>query len=129
VVTPRLGLGYSAGGALTPLPGVPPARLPFAGRLGPVRTGMRGAVLGGTASLLQDLPFPAAAKTGTAEDATNRAGASDSWFTAVAPYPAPSVVVTSYVHGGGHGAQTSGPVVDRALRYFWAHRARVLGTG
>lgn len=129
LVTPHLGLAYAASpGHLAALPFTAPQRLSFAAELGPVRAGMRAAVEQGTATLLQNLPVAAGAKTGTAEDATT-GGRADSWFTAAAPISAPSIVVTSYVHGGGHGAQTSGPVVDQALRFFWTHRAQILAQG
>jgi hypothetical protein len=30
------------------------------------------------------------------------------------------------VRAGGHGATTSGPVVDQAMQYFFAHQAQIL---
>ena len=129
LVTPRLGLAVSTGaGAPTPLPGPAPQRLPFAGQLGPVQAGMAQAVTDGLASQLRNLPVPAAAKTGSAQDPGSPNGGVDSWFTAAAPFPSPAVVITSLVRGGGEGATTSGPVVDRALQYFLAHQARIEAT-
>jgi cell division protein FtsI/penicillin-binding protein 2/cell division protein FtsW (lipid II flippase) len=128
LVTPRLGLAFGAGGQATALPAPAPAALPFAGALGPVRDGMRLAVTGGTATLLRDVPAPAGAKTGTAEDPSTPSGGEDAWFTAVAPIDNPEVVVTVLVRGGGEGAITSGPVADQVLRYYFAHRDAILRT-
>jgi cell division protein FtsI/penicillin-binding protein 2 len=127
LVTPHLGLGFSAGGgSFIGLPAPAPAPLPFAAALGPIREGMRGAVSYGTAAILSNLPVPAGAKTGSAEDPTNPNGVTDSWLTAAAPIDNPAVVVTSLVRAGGHGATTSGPVVDQAMQYFFAHQAQIL---
>jgi penicillin-binding protein 2 len=126
-ITPHLGLAAVSGATVTPLPVPPPARLPFARALGPVRAGMRAAVTSGTAAILNNLPVAAAGKTGSAEDAGATNGKPNSWFTAVAPARNPSIVVTSFVRGGGHGASTSGPVVDATMLYFFAHQRQLLG--
>jgi penicillin-binding protein 2 len=126
-VTPHLGLEVEDGAGVTPLPATAPVPLPFAGVLEPVRTGMRAAVAGGTAGILRSLPVPAGAKTGSAEDARSASGETSSWFTAAAPMPDPAVVVTSFVRGGGHGADTSGPVVAQTMRYFFDHQAEIVG--
>ena len=86
---------------------------------------MRQAAQTGTATLLSNLPVPVGAKTGTAEDAATANG-TDSWLSAVAPFPDPVVAITSLVLGGGEGATTSGPVVDAALQYFLAHTTEIL---
>ncbi|MGZ4596035.1 MAG: FtsW/RodA/SpoVE family cell cycle protein [Actinomycetes bacterium] len=125
-VTPHLGMAVVRSGVTSPLPQPAPVRLPFAGALGPVRAGMRAAVTGGTAALLRNLPVTALGKTGSAEDSNASNGKPNSWFTAAAPQHHPSIVVTSFVRGGGHGATTSGPVVDATMLYFFAHRAAVL---
>jgi cell division protein FtsI/penicillin-binding protein 2 len=128
-VTPHLGLAVvGATGGVTALPQPAPVRLPFASALGPVIAGMRAAVTGGTATILNDLPVAAGGKTGSAEDARASNGLTSSWFTAVAPLAAPAVVATSYVRGGAHGATTSGPVVDAAMQYFFAHQGQVMAT-
>jgi cell division protein FtsI/penicillin-binding protein 2 len=129
LVTPHLGLAVGTeGGDFTALPVRAPAPLPFAAGLGPIREGMRQAVTYGTAALLSNLPVPAGAKTGSAEDPSNPNGVTDSWLTAAAPINNPAVVVTSLVRAGGHGATTSGPVVDQALQYFFAHQGPILAT-
>jgi cell division protein FtsI/penicillin-binding protein 2 len=127
VATPRLGLAMAAGGGPSiPIPAPPPVPLSFAANLAPIRDGMRQAATTGTAALLSDLPVPVGAKTGSAQDPASPNGVVDSWLTAAAPFPAPAVVMTSLVRGGGEGAVTSGPLIDQALRYFLAHEGQVL---
>jgi cell division protein FtsI/penicillin-binding protein 2 len=127
LVTPRLGLALDAGpGSVIHLPSPPARALPFVSALGPLRAGMVGAAQYGTAAQLADLPVMVAAKTGSAQDPSSPNGAVDSWLTAAAPFPNPTVVMTSFVRGGGEGATTSGPLVDQALRYFLAHQATIL---
>ena len=75
LVTPRLGLDFAAPDhPASAVPAPPPAPLPFAGVLGPVREGMRQVVLNGTAAILKDLPLSVMAKTGTAEDPSSTNG-------------------------------------------------------
>ena len=129
VPTPHLGLSFGPQlGPVTRFHWPAPRRLPYAARLGPVRTGMALAATSGTASILNVLPVQAGAKTGSAEDPSAPNGAPDSWFTAEAPLRSPAVVATSYVRGGGHGVSTSGRVVLPALQYFFAHERQILGT-
>jgi cell division protein FtsI/penicillin-binding protein 2 len=127
LVTPRLGLTMAAGpGRRTSIPAPPPLPLSFGAGLGPIRDGMGRAATTGTAALLSNLPVPVGAKTGSAQDPASPNGVVDSWLTAAAPFPAPVVVMTSLVRGGGEGATTSGPLVDQALRYFLAHEGQIL---
>jgi cell division protein FtsI/penicillin-binding protein 2 len=128
VVTPHVGLAFESAGAATALPSPAPAPLPFAAALTPVRDGMRLAVDQGTATVVRDVPMPAGAKTGTAEDPSTPSGGEDAWFTAVAPIDHPEVVVTVLVRGGGEGGLTAGPVADRLLRYYAAHRDAITST-
>jgi cell division protein FtsI/penicillin-binding protein 2 len=128
-VTPYLGLAAVTGTRATLLPHPRPVRLPFADKLGPVRTGMRAAVTQGTAAILNDLPVAAGGKTGSAEDARASNGKPSSWFTAVAPLAGSRFVATSYVRGGEHGATTSGPVVNSALKYALANQRRLTSAG
>lgn len=62
--------------------------------IGTVKEGMRQTVLSGTATLLQDLPVPVAAKTGTAQ-VTGRG--LNSLFTVFGPYDDPEIVMTVLV--------------------------------
>jgi cell division protein FtsI/penicillin-binding protein 2/cell division protein FtsW (lipid II flippase) len=126
LVTPHLGLAVgSRSGQFTPLRWPAPRRLPFAGKLGPVRAGMRAAVTSGTASMLASLPAPAGGKTGTAEDPTAPGAGTDSWLSAVAPLRAPTVETTVFLHGGS-GHEDSTPPVQATLAYFLAHQKAIM---
>ncbi len=129
VVTPRLGLAVSGPGGAARLPQPAPTTLPFAARLGPVRTGMRMAVTQGTGSMLLGTGLDAGGKTGTAQDPSAPHGGPDAWFTAAAPMRNPQVVVTVMVRGGGQGYYASQPAVKEILQYFFAHRRQILATG
>ncbi|MFW3172832.1 FtsW/RodA/SpoVE family cell cycle protein [Geodermatophilus sp. CPCC 206100] len=130
LVTPRLGLAVGTdAGTFTALPAPAATPLPFAGELGPVRDGMRAAVTGGTVTRLADLPEPAGAKSGTAQDGGLRADEYDNWLSAAAPMGAPEIVVTALVQGPGTGANTARTVVADALRHYLDHRADVVATG
>ncbi|QWZ09998.1 FtsW/RodA/SpoVE family cell cycle protein [Nocardioides panacis] len=129
-VTPHLGLSYRHGdGPSTRLRWPRAHRLPYAGKLGPVRAGMALAATSGTASILTALPVRSGAKTGSAEDPSAPHGAPDSWFTAAAPLRHPRMVATSFVRGGGHGVSTSGAVVLPVMQYFFAHERQILDVG
>jgi cell division protein FtsI/penicillin-binding protein 2 len=129
LVTPRLGLAIGGGqGAYTALPAPAATPLPFAAALGPVREGMRGAVTGGTATALADLPVPAGAKTGTAEDGSLPDGEYDNWMSAVAPVDNPEIEMTAWVQGPGTGGNSATSVVADGLRHYLAHRQDVLAT-
>jgi cell division protein FtsI/penicillin-binding protein 2 len=132
LVVPRLGLAtgpQSGPGEVTALPGPAPQPLPFADKLAPVRAGMREAAQSGTAAVLGRILPGAGGKTGSAQDAAAPHGQADSWFTAAAPVSHPSLVITAFVRGGGHGASTAGPVVASTLTYYVAHQHRILATG
>ena len=129
LVTPRLGLSFANGdGTQTAVSSPAPVPLSFAEALGPVREGLRQAVAGGTATVLANLPAPAIAKTGTAEDPASPNGKTDAWFTAAAPADDPGIAIATFVRGGGHGGATAGPVARQALQYFFDHRNDVLAT-
>ena len=130
LVTPRLGLAIAAQrGSYTALPAPAPAPLPYAAQLGPVREGMRAAVTGGTATRLVDLPMPAGAKTGTAQNGGLPDGEYDNWISATAPMDAPEIVITAWVQGPGRGGNSATGVGGDGLRYYMAHRADILATG
>ena len=127
LVTPRLGMEFAgADHAANGVPAPGSAPLPFAAALGPVRDGLGQVVANGTAGMLRGLPFSVMAKTGTAEDPSTPNQDTDSWLVAAAPADDPQIVLASLVRGGGHGGETSGPVVKAALQYFADHRAEVL---
>ncbi|MGH3412603.1 MAG: FtsW/RodA/SpoVE family cell cycle protein [Marmoricola sp.] len=130
VATPHLGLAFGTGpGRFSRITTPKPRRVGFAGKLGPVRAGMRLAATSGTASILSALPVPAGGKTGSAQDPSAPSGGADSWFTAAAPLHRPDIVATAFVRGGGEGVTTSGRVVLPAMQYFFHHRAQILRTG
>ena len=130
LVTPKLGMATGTDGSVyTMLPAQAPKPLPFADRLGPIQDGMRAAVTGGTAVRLSGLPFPTAAKTGTAQDGNLPEGTYDNWLSAVAPWPDPTVVVTAVVQGPGTGSNNAKDVVAGGLRYYADHQEELLATG
>ena len=131
LVTPRLGLSARPAGGQAFVPLTPPApqQLPFSADLGPLRQGLRQAVVSGTGTMLNVLPIPAAGKTGTAQDSSAPDGGPDAWYTAYSPAStAAQVVVTVNVRGGGQGYNTAEPIVRDLLRYFDARSAQILST-
>jgi cell division protein FtsI/penicillin-binding protein 2/cell division protein FtsW (lipid II flippase) len=126
LVTPHLGLDVIGPRGISPLTGAAPAPLPFAGQLGPIRQGLRLAVVQGTGTQLADLPAAAGGKTGTAEDPSAPGGEPDAWFTGVVPVDHPQIAVTVLVRGGGEGYDTAEPAAAAILRYYLAHRAEIL---
>jgi len=79
---------------------------------------------GGTSyPVMGSFPIPVAGKTGTAE----RQGQQDqSWYSVIAPYPNPQIVVTVTVERGGFGAETAAPIARTILeRYFDTHAGGV----
>ncbi|MGH3908881.1 MAG: FtsW/RodA/SpoVE family cell cycle protein [Pseudonocardiaceae bacterium] len=128
LVTPRLGLATGTGGGRqVTLPAPGPAPLPFAVDLGPVRDGMRAAVLEGTATVLTNVGVPVGAKTGTAQDPSIPGGGDHHWMTAAAPLDNPGIVVTSLVSGGSSGTGANA-VAAATLQHFFAHQAGILAT-
>lgn len=66
----------------------------------------------GTAKACQIRNLPVCAKTGTAENASNRDHA---WFTCYAPADDPQIVITVLVEEGGYGAATALPIARKLL--------------
>lgn len=128
LVTPHLGLDTAGASGTTPISTAAPQPLSFAAELGPVRDGLRLAVVAGTGSQLRDLPTAAAGKTGTAEDPAAPGGGPDAWFTGVVPAERPEVAVTVMVRGGGEGFDTAEPAAAAILRYYLGHRVDILDT-
>lgn len=81
------------------------------------RLGMRDAVTLGSARALSNLPFAAAAKTGTAQWNSN--ANTHAWFTSFAPFDHPEIVVTVLLEEGGEGSTYAAPVAKRILE-DWA---------
>lgn len=90
------------------------AKLPFSpDNIAEVKNDMRETVLSGTARLLQDLPVPAGAKTGTSEVIKGRR--INSLFTAFAPADNPEISITVLVEGSpsneGYAIRTANEVL------------------
>jgi penicillin-binding protein 2 len=74
---------------------------------------------GGTSyKVFGGFPVPVSGKTGTAE----RPGQEDqSWYSVLAPYPNPRIVVTVTVERGGFGVDSAAPIAEQILsQYFHA---------
>jgi penicillin-binding protein 2 len=82
-----------------------------------VRSGMRDAVTYGSARALNALPFPVAAKTGTAQWHSEKRN--HAWLTSFAPATAPEAVVTVLLEEGGEGSSTAVPVAQEILQDWW----------
>jgi cell division protein FtsI/penicillin-binding protein 2/cell division protein FtsW (lipid II flippase) len=128
LVTPRLGLATGTGATWAALPTSPAIQLPFAAELGPIREGMRAAVMDGTASALADLPDPVGAKTGTAQDGSLPRGTYDNWITAAAPIQDPTIVITALTQGSGQGANSATTIGQTGLAYYLSHQAQIQQT-
>lgn len=77
-----------------------------------MRQAMRLVVEAGTARGVNFPEYPAAGKTGTAE---NPHGKPHSWFVGYAPFQKPEVAFTVIVEGGGHGSDVAVPITKRLL--------------
>ncbi len=87
-----------------------------------VRQGMREAVEYGSAVALNNLPQPAAAKTGTAE--IGKKGYYHNWIGVFAPYQDPEIVLVTMVEEG-HGMRIAViPTVYRVLDWYFGERER-----
>lgn len=86
-----------------------------------VREGMRQAVEDGSARQLQDLPVPAAGKTGTAQFAGG-GEETHAWFTAFAPYENPEISIIVLIERGGGGEASAEPVAKDILKYYFENK-------
>jgi len=101
----------------------------------PINPGYRSAILdglhmaaqspGGTSyAVFGGFPVPVAGKTGTAQ----RTGQADqSWYSVLAPYPNPRVVVTVTIERGGFGVDSAAPVAEQILSQYFHTRAHSIG--
>jgi penicillin-binding protein 2 len=101
----------------------------------PINPGYRSAILGGLHAAAQSpggtsyavfggFPVPVAGKTGTAQ----RTGQADqSWYSVLAPYPNPRVVVTVTVERGGFGVDSAAPVAEQILSQYFHAKAHAVG--
>ncbi len=101
----------------------------------PINPGYRSAILdglhmaaqspGGTSyAVFGGFPVPVAGKTGTAQ----RTGQADqSWYSVLAPYPNPRVVVTVTIERGGFGVDSAAPVAEQILSQYFHTKAHSIG--
>ncbi len=81
-----------------------------------VRQGMRQTVLSGTATMLQDLPMPVAAKTGTAQVPGRGL---NSLFTVFGPYDDPEIVMTILVENINQSQGLAIRVANEFLMWYF----------
>jgi penicillin-binding protein 2 len=84
-----------------------------------IRDAMRTTVTNGTARLLQDLPVPAAGKTGTAQWNVNKVP--HSWFTGFAPFDHPTIAIAVIIEEGGDTTLAT-PVAKDILQWYLTPR-------
>ena len=82
-----------------------------------VRTGLREAVLSGSAQALGNMNIAVAGKTGTAQFGSD--GKTHAWFTSFAPYEEPTIALTILVEQGGEGHAVALPIAKSALEYWF----------
>lgn len=85
-----------------------------------VQSAMRETVLSGTGKLLQDIPVPVAAKSGTAEVKQGL----NALFTAYAPYGNPEVAVTVLIEDSPHTQGNAIHAVHDFLQYYFGQFQR-----
>lgn len=118
LVTPRLvaALGGPDGETVIP-PQVDNPQVVPADVIDVIRRGMRQTVTAGSARSFSILPWPLAAKTGTAQ--WNSQKPPHAWFTSFGPYDNPEIVVTVVIEEGGEGSTAAAPVAKAIYaRYF-----------
>jgi penicillin-binding protein 2 len=73
---------------------------------------------GGTSySVMGGFPFAVAGKTGTAERGPGQED--QSWYSVVAPYRDPQIVVTVTVEHGGFGVESAAPIARSILEHYF----------
>jgi len=83
-----------------------------------VRTGLRQAVVSGSARRLLDLPVAVAGKTGTAQWHSQKSP--HSWFTGFAPYENPEIAITVLVEEGGEGSGIALSIAHDILMWYFS---------
>lgn len=71
-------------------------------------------------------PVPVAGKTGTAERPPH---GDQAWYSVMAPYPNPEIVVTTTIEEGGFGADTAAPVALQILSAYFDKQAKAVSGG
>lgn len=85
-----------------------------------IKQGMRDCVTSGSCRRLSLLPFSSGGKTGTAQWSSK--AEPHAWFTALAPYEKPKVVVTVLVEEGVGGSKIAAPITYEFLRWWGNNR-------
>lgn len=83
-----------------------------------VQEGLRGAVVEGSAYLLNDLPIKVAGKTGTAQ-VSNTFRKTNAWFTGFAPYDDPEIALAIVVEGAGEGSMAAVPIAKEVFGWYY----------
>lgn len=81
--------------------------------------GMHQTVTAGVARLLQEVPVPVAAKTGTAQAGS---GIPHAWVIAFAPVENPEIAVAVMVEHAGEGSTVAVPIMKEILAWYAIHR-------
>lgn len=84
-----------------------------------VQEGMRQSVTAGSDRRLQNLVFPVAGKTGTAQSGIGKP--THSWFTGYGPYDKPTLELTVLVEEGGESTSAAVPLADEIFAWWFAH--------
>jgi len=87
-----------------------------------VRTGLREAVLSGSARALGSMNVAVAGKTGTAQFGSD--GKTHAWFTCFAPYENPTIALTILVEQGGEGHAVALPIAKTALEHWFGFESK-----
>ena len=82
-----------------------------------VRQGLRQGVTSGSSRRLQSVSVAVAGKTGTAQWSSKNPP--HAWFTGFAPYDNPELVITILVEQGGEGSDTSVPIAEDYLKWYF----------
>jgi len=90
-----------------------------------IREGMRNAVTGegspyASSVLLNSLPISSAAKTGTAQTQTLKAGYFHNWITVFAPYEDPQIVLTIMIENIKEVQAVALPVAKEVLEWYFS---------
>lgn len=88
-----------------------------AAQLGVIREAMRAAVDQGTAHVVALPGIAVCAKTGSAEDGTQRLP--HAWFVCFAPADHPRIALCAMVENAGHGAEAAGPIARAVLAEYF----------
>ncbi|MBU0596915.1 penicillin-binding protein 2, partial [Patescibacteria group bacterium] len=90
---------------------------------GTIRLGMRECVTYGACSLLSNLPFDTAGKTGTAQWSSTKED--HAWYTSFAPYRNPEIVLTILIEEGTGGSKIAAPIAYDFYKWWNSERQKL----